>query len=135
MKMNEDQIIMTEKDLLRIQHLIGVQSSEEFEDLELELERAKIIADNEVSSDLVTMNSRVRFILFPEEKEQVVTLVYPGDANLKEGKISIFAPLGAALIGLRVGQTINWQFPGKKTKTIKVEELLYQPEAHEDWHL
>lgn len=133
--MQTDAILITEKDLLRIKHILSFQNSDEFENLELELERAKIITDNEVPSDLVTMNSRVRFMNVQENKEMEVTLVYPTEANFSLGKISVLASLGSALIGLRKGQDINWMFPDGKTRTLRILEVLYQPEASQHWHL
>jgi regulator of nucleoside diphosphate kinase len=133
--MNADVILITEKDLLRIKHILSFQNSEEFENLELELERAKIISDLEVPADLVTMNSKVRFLNIQENKEMTLSLVYPSDANFSEGKVSVLASLGSALIGLRVGQEINWMFPDGKTRTLKILEVIYQPEANGDWQL
>ena len=130
-----DVILITEKDLLRIKHLLSFQKSVDFENLELELDRAKIIADSEVPSDLVTMNSKIKFLNVQQEKEMIVSIVYPSDANFSEGKISVLATLGSALIGLRVNQEINWMFPDGKTRTLKILEVLYQPEANQHWHL
>lgn len=134
-KINEDAIQITEKDYHRILHAIKVMKLDTLENLELELERANIIADNEVPPGLVTMNSLVKYQIVQDEKNETVTIVYPSSANLDEKKISIFAPLGTALLGLSVGQKINWAFPDGKVKTIKIEEVLYQPEASGDWHL
>ncbi len=133
--MNNDVLLITEKDFLRIKHTLSFQRSPEFENLEIELDRAKVIPDNEVPTDLVTMNSKVKFLNINAEKEMVVTIVYPSDTNFAEGRISVLASLGSALIGLRVGQQINWQFPDGQTKTLKILEILYQPEANEHWHL
>ncbi len=130
-----DVLLITEKDFLRIKHTLSFQKSTEFENLVLELDRAKIISDTEVPPNLVTMNSKVKFLNVSEEKEMVITLVYPSEANFAEGKISVLASLGAALIGLRVGQEITWQFPDGKKKTLKILEIVYQPEANEHWHL
>lgn len=133
--MNADVILITEKDLLRIKHVLSFQKSEDFENLELELDRAKIISDNIVPPDLVTMNSKVKFLNVQDNKEMTITIVYPSDANFAEGKISVLATLGSALIGLRVGQEINWMFPDGRTKTLRILEVIYQPEANGDWHL
>lgn len=130
-----DVILITEKDLLRIKHLLSFQKSDDFENLELELDRAKIIADSEVPKDLVTMNSKIKFLNVQQEKEMIVTIVYPSDANFSEGKISVLATLGSALIGLRVNQEINWTFPDGKTRTLKILEVIYQPEENQHWHL
>lgn len=133
--MNNDVILITEKDLLRLRNILSYETSDEFENLEIELERAKIITDLEVPPDLVTMNSRVRFINVQDNKEMIAAIVYPHDANFADGKISVLASLGSALIGLRVGQEINWMFPDGKTRTLKILEVLYQPEANGHWHL
>lgn len=133
--MNNDVILITEKDLLRLRNILSYETSAEFENLEIELERAKIITDAEVPADLVTMNSRVRFLNVQDNKEMIASIVYPHDANFADGKISVLASLGSALIGLRAGQEINWMFPDGKTRTLKILEVLYQPEANGHWHL
>lgn len=133
--MQADVILITEKDLLRIRHILSFQNSDEFENLELELDRAKIITDSDVPSDLITMNSKVKFLNIQDNKEMEITLVYPSEANFSEGKISVLASLGSALIGLRKEQEINWMFPDGKTRTLRILEVLYQPEANQHWHL
>lgn len=133
--MNEDVILVTEKDLLRIKHVLSFQDTDDFENLELELDRARIISDDIVPPDLVTMNSKVKFLNLHDNKEVTVTIVYPSEANFSEGKISVLASLGSALLGLRVGQEINWMFPDGKTKTLRILEVIFQPEANEQWHL
>jgi len=133
--MDETTIFITEKDYARIRHVMSSVNSIDYENLELELERAKIISDDEVPPDLVTMNSRVKFFNIQENKEMIVTIVYPDDANDNEGKVSILDPLGSALIGLLENREINWMFPDGKTKTLRILKVLYQPEANQDWHL
>jgi regulator of nucleoside diphosphate kinase len=133
--MNNDVILITEKDLLRIKNILSFEKSAEFENLEIELERAKIITDASVPTDLVTMNSRLKFLNIQDNKEMIVTIVYPHEANFADGKISVLASLGSALIGLRVGQEINWMFPDGRTRSLKILEVQYQPEAHGHWHL
>jgi regulator of nucleoside diphosphate kinase len=61
-------------------------------------------------------------------------LVYPEEANIQENKISIFAPIAMALLGYKKGDIVNWPTPGGKIK-IKIEDILYQPEAAGDFHL
>lgn len=133
--MDNDKIYVTEKDFMRLKNLLDAHDGDEFEDLEIELDRAGVLTDSDVPKDLITMNSQVRYLNVQDDKESVVTLVYPKDANSSEGKISILAPLGSALIGLKVGQEINWMFPDGKTRTLKILEVVYQPEAQGDWHL
>lgn len=133
--MKEDGIVISEKDYLRIKHLLSFQKSDDFENLEIELERASIVSDNEIPNDLVTMNSKIKFLNVQENKEMIVTLVYPSDSNFSEGKISVLASLGSALLGLKVNQEINWMFPDGKSRTLRILEILYQPESNQHWHL
>ena len=74
------------------------------------------------------MNSIVKLKFLNTQKNVQLQLVFPDQANLKEGKISIFSPVAAALIGYKVKDVIDWIVPAGKTK-IKIEELIYQPEA------
>jgi regulator of nucleoside diphosphate kinase len=79
-----------------------------YEELLDEIDRATICARENIPSDVVTMGSDVTFIDANSGSERTVRLVYPGDANIAEGRISILTPIGAGLIGLSVGQSINW---------------------------
>ncbi|ANL30161.1 transcription elongation factor GreA/GreB family protein (plasmid) [Rhizobium phaseoli] len=72
-----------------------------------ELERARFVDDALVPSDVVQMGSAVSFTSDLGEDKQV-TLVFPGEADIAEGKISILTPVGVALIGLKTGQSIDW---------------------------
>nr|BDT27550.1 nucleoside diphosphate kinase regulator [Bacteriovorax sp. HI3] len=121
--MYDDVILLTERDYLRIRHLLSFKSSGDYENLEIEIERARIIGEHEIPSDLVMMNSKVTFLTVQEDKTMTIILTYPSEANFEEGRISILAPLGSALIGLRVGQEINWMFPDGKTKTLRILEV------------
>lgn len=76
-----------------------------------EIDRAEILPDLGDLPDLVSMNSEVTFRDETNGQERKVTLVYPQSANVDAGKISILTPIGAALIGLSVGQTIEFQTP------------------------
>lgn len=129
-----DVISISEKDYARIKNILSYQDGD-FENLEVELERANLLNDNEIPPDLITMNSKVRFANLDTGKEMIVTLVYPSETNFEEGKISILASLGSALLGLRVNQEINWKFPNGKTQRLRILELLYQPEQSGDWQL
>jgi len=93
-----------------------------------ELNTAKIVKPQEIPSDVITMNSIVKLKFLNTQKNVQLQLVFPDQANLKEGKISIFSPVAAALIGYKVKDIIEWVVPAGKTK-IKIEELIYQPEA------
>ena len=58
----------------------------------------------------------------------IYSLVFPHSANINQNRISILAPIGTALIGYKIGDIIEWKVPGGLRK-LKVEEILYQPEA------
>jgi regulator of nucleoside diphosphate kinase len=62
-------------------------------------------------------------------------LAYPEEADLAQSLISVLAPIGAALLGLRAGQSISWPGPGRRTRAIRVLSVVYQPEAAGDRHL
>jgi regulator of nucleoside diphosphate kinase len=77
------------------------------EELLSELDRASVISDDAVPEDVVRMGSRARYRA-DGSAEREVTLVYPAEADIDEGKISVMTPVGTALIGLRKGQSIDW---------------------------
>ena len=86
---------------------VAARNPEASDELLAELERARIVADSWVSADIVRMGSTVTFK--PDTVDaKTVTLVFPGDADISEGKVSILTPIGTALIGLSAGQSIMW---------------------------
>lgn len=82
-------------------------SAEDADGLLYELERARVVADDAVPDDVVRMGSLVRF-RSNAGGERTVELVYPKDADIEAGKVSVLTPVGTALIGLRTGQSITW---------------------------
>lgn len=116
----QSQLIITRTDLEKLTALINVNLTETSELLEEELTRATIVADEQLPNNVVAMNAIVKYIDLETNKESVLTLVYPHDASIEEKKISVLAPMGSALIGLQVGQTIQWPMPKGNTKKIKV---------------
>ncbi|MER8520627.1 nucleoside diphosphate kinase regulator [Mesorhizobium sp. M1076] len=86
---------------------VAVRNPEASDELLAELERARIVADGSISADTVQMGSSVTFK--PDTGDaKTVTLVFPGDADISAGKVSIFTPIGTALIGLSAGQSMTW---------------------------
>ena len=102
--------------------------------LKSELENRDVIAPICVPRGVVTMNSRVRLSDTTSGQSETYTLVYPEEADITREKLSVLAPLGAALLGSRAGQTIRVNTPGG-VRRLKVERILYQPEAAGDYHL
>ena len=95
--------------------------------LRAELERAEIVDPAQMPPDVVTMNSTARFVL-NDGSEREITLVYPRDADGSAGKVSILAPVGSALLGVRVGDSIRWPAPGGDAD-LRVVSIAYPPEA------
>jgi regulator of nucleoside diphosphate kinase len=93
--------------LMKLADSIAQRNAPIADDLLGELERAKVVADEAIAKDIVRMGSQVRFT---DEKgtERTVSLVFPGEADIAEGRLSILTPVGTALIGLSVGQSILW---------------------------
>lgn len=113
-------LIINQADFQKLSSLVRAAQSEIVILLEEELSRASVVPDAELPDDVVSMNCRVVFQDMETGKESIVTLVYPHEANINEGKISILTPVGSALIGLKVGQDIQWPFPNGKEKKLKV---------------
>ncbi|NWC09423.1 nucleoside diphosphate kinase regulator [Pseudomonas agarici] len=133
-------IILTRLDVQRLERLIDSldDSLAGVVALQAELDRAdSVVGHEEVPAGVVTMNSRVHCREEGSGKDYHLTLVYPqdADADADAGKISILAPVGSALLGLQVGQHIDWPAPGGKTLKLALLEVEYQPEAAGDFHL
>jgi regulator of nucleoside diphosphate kinase len=93
-----------------------------------ELKRAEIVDPEDIPPDVVTMNSRVRFTDIESGKELMFWLVFPEEADIFEGKISILSPIGSSLIGYKVGDIFEFETQSRARK-LRIEEILYQPEA------
>lgn len=109
-------------------------SNHEAESLMQELESAEILEPEQIPSNVVTMNSIVRMSFINSKKQVQFQIVYPNKANFKENKISIFSPIATALIGYKVGDEIEWIIPAGIT-CIKIDEIIYQPEAAGHYNL
>lgn len=86
-----------------------------------ELDRAKVVKDGAAPVDRVRMGSTVAYT--SDAGERTVRLVYPGDADIEAGRISILTPIGAALIGLSPGQSIKWTARDGATHQLTVTEV------------
>jgi regulator of nucleoside diphosphate kinase len=123
------QIYLTQDDADRLLKLVEAQPGKLSEKLEGELVRANVVPREEIPDDVVTMNSRVVFEDETTRERREVTLVYPGSADIDAGKISVLVPIGTALLGLRVGQAIDWELPGGEKHRYRIVEVPFQPEA------
>jgi regulator of nucleoside diphosphate kinase len=129
-------ITISSLDLKRLDQLLDSlppNSCAEADLLRAELERARVLDPQQMPPDVVTMNSRVRFRVEPSQNEYELTLVYPKDLDGSTGRISILAPVGSALLGLCVGQQIEWPALRGTTVRVRIVEVLYQPERDGDY--
>jgi regulator of nucleoside diphosphate kinase len=138
--MQERAIYVTDFDMERIRKLLegtkkwSQRDREYLEKLEEELDRAIVVSSKDVPGDVVTMNAQVRVRDLDSGVEKVFRLVFPADADYEQGKVSILAPIGTALIGYRAGDTVEWKVPAG-VRRLKITAVLYQPEAAGDYHL
>ena len=125
------QITISTLDFARLQALLNTPAASaqpELEHLRSELDRAEVVEPEAMPPDVATMNSTIKFVIEPSGKEFELTLSYPDDTRGEAGRISILAPVGSALLGLAVGQDIEWPVPGGKTIRARVLAISYQPE-------
>ncbi|MCP8885003.1 nucleoside diphosphate kinase regulator [Devosia sp. XJ19-1] len=87
-----------------------------------ELDRAKVVDDAKLPEGVVRMGARVTYQT-NSGQEQTVTLVYPVDADIAEGRISVMTPIGAALIGLKAGQSITWHDRADKRHKLTIVKV------------
>lgn len=138
--MEERKIYVTEFDRTRLVNLLNVAGSWNDKDiddltrLENELEQVHVVSSQAIPSDVVTMNSRARVRDLDSSEEMVFTLVFPAEADYIRGRLSVLAPIGTALLGYRAGDTVELQVPSG-VRRLKIEQILYQPEAAGDYHI
>lgn len=131
------QLILSSLDLDRIEALLAAIPSSAFAgkaELQAELDRADVLPHEQMPPNVVTMNSTVQFSIVETGKELRLTLVYPRDLDGSADKVSIFAPVGSALLGLSVGDELAWPGPGGKAMTVRVTDILFQPERAGELH-
>jgi len=130
-------LIISSLDAERLEKLLDSLGGKEFpgkDDLLAELDRADIVAPEEIPENVVTMNSTVTFKEVNSGKEFSLTLVYPHSKSTAEASVSILAPVGSALLGLREGSQIEWPKPGGGKLTVEIIKVIYQPEREGDFH-
>ena len=107
---------------------VSERARAELHALEGELRRAEIVAPEAIPSDVITMNSLAELVDLETNEVMQFTLVLPRDAKIDEGKISVLAPLGTAMLGYRVGDEFKWHVP-YGVRRLKVTNVYFQPEA------
>ena len=130
----QGQILLTDSDRERLERMLrGVEGPQNSlygyaMALKGELGRAEVVPQRAVPADVVTMNSRVKVRDVKTRKVETYVLVYPWEASMTEEGLSVLAPIGTALLGTRVGDVVSWRVP-RGERTLRVEAVLYQPEA------
>ena len=120
MSIQQPSITVSTRDLERLSALLAgaAGQTEAGRALEAELDRAHAVEDDALPEDVVAMHRRVRFSQ-EDGPCREMTLVYPHEADAEQGRISVLAPVGSALLGLSVGDQIDW--PGPAGKPLRVE--------------
>jgi regulator of nucleoside diphosphate kinase len=134
-------IWLTEQDYTRLKNVIDERMrrsrtlEHEIETLEEILELARVVQPERVPGDVVTMNSRVQFRDLRTGEEGTVTIAYPTEADAAAQRISVLSPVGSALLGAAEGHELELPLPHGQTRRIRIESVLYQPEAQGDFAL
>jgi regulator of nucleoside diphosphate kinase len=134
-------IWLTAQDYNRLRHLLaeltrqsrGIEAG--LDTVEEILELARVVQPEKVPGNVVTMNSRVLFEDVRTQEKGTVTVVYPADTDPASGKISVLSPVGAALLGESEGEEVELPLPHGQTRRIRIDSVLYQPEAQGDYAL
>ncbi len=120
-------VVISAGDKARIQNCIEKVSPDSVELLLNELDTASIVPDGQLPPDVVSMGSQVEFRDVDSGQSSLCTLVFPHQADSSRQHISILAPVGAALIGLRSGETIEWPMPGGRLRKLEVISVQHPP--------
>ena len=130
-------ILVSWLDMNRLDHLLDAlpaAQSRARDALLDELGRARLAEPWEMPPDVVTMNSRVRFSFNGSEQVITMTLTYPRDMNGGADQLSILTPVGTALLGLKVGDTMSWERPDGRLFEVEVHAVEFQPEREGVYH-
>lgn len=136
MSQSKPHIILSSLDMDRIEALLE-KNQTPFpgrDVLEAELDRADVLDPKDMPPNVVTMNSTVRFTMLETGKTSTLTLVYPKEMDGSDSKVSIFAPVGIALLGLAVGDELQMPSATGKVTTVRVDAIDYQPENAGELH-
>lgn len=122
--------VVTELDFVRLTKL---GSSGMPDNLSDSLELAEQVPSPAVPADVITMYSQIQIVEDCTPQPRTLTLCYPDDAEPAQGFISVLSPVGASLLGLRVGDQARWVTPQGDARTARVLAILFQPEASGDY--
>jgi regulator of nucleoside diphosphate kinase len=138
--MKKRELYITQSDLAKLQELLeggGAVHDRDRKDLSglaAELKQATVVEPDAIPAKVVTMNTRLRLMDLDARKSFEMTVVFPQYADVDTGKVSVVSPVGTAVLGYAEGDTIEWSVPAGKRR-LRIEKILYQPEAAGDHHL
>jgi regulator of nucleoside diphosphate kinase len=124
----ENQVILLKKDYeilndyVKNLHGMRVNEKENFAKLSQELGKAQLVTEEDFPGDIVRIDSEVVIKDVETKRNMTITIVMPQNADIKQRKVSVLAPIGTALIGFRKGQKVSWEVPAGK-KTFKIMEV------------
>jgi regulator of nucleoside diphosphate kinase len=119
----EPEITLSTEDYVKLSALVRAAMNrmpELADGLSEELERAQVVDNERFSAQAVCMGCEVEFRDDTTGKTHSVTLVYPAQADIVQGKVSVLTPIGTALIGLRAGQSIGWETRAGESRRLTV---------------
>ena len=126
-------IIVSSRDFNRLEQLLdspGLRRHPAAVALMEELNRADVLPPEQMPEGVVTMHSTVECEDELAGERHTLTLVYPHESNVDTGHVSVLAPVGSALLGLSIGQSIDWSAPDGRKLRLRVTSIHYQPEAN-----
>jgi regulator of nucleoside diphosphate kinase len=138
--MLEAKLIVNKQDRQRLLDAIGaarrswITYAPALDWLARQLKQARECEPADVPRDVVTMNSRVEIKDLRTGQPEQVTLVYPGEEGEGTRQVSVFSPIGLALLGAKVGDVVGWSEP-ERSRAAWLGKLCYQPESAGDFHL
>ncbi|RQS62225.1 transcription elongation factor GreAB [Burkholderia sp. Bp8963] len=123
---------LTELDVARLEK--HAEHSPRFQTmLDALLERADIVQSDAIKANVVTMNSQITLLDEATNEQTTWTIVYPDEANLEQGRLNVFSPVGMALLGTQRGQLVKVMQPSGIEKLMKVAAIVFQPEANGEY--
>ena len=135
MKPHAPKIIINIHDAERLRSLLdrAPEAGHTVEQLEVEIDRARLLPPERIPRQTVTMRSVVRFHLSTIDQTLEKRLVYPRELQDPATEVSVLSPIGAALLGLSEGDSMDWELPDHRVARITVEAVVYQPEAQGEY--
>lgn len=131
MRSSMPKITLTERDYFSLKYFIErlpMEAQAGVMSLDQELDRADVLKMEEFPGNVVAMNSIVQYEDVLTGRLSTIQISFPDKANIEEGRVSVLAPIGAALIGLKVGDLIKWTFPNGSEKQLRVRSVLSDEE-------